>query len=198
MTRSMRHLRSIAAFVSLAALACSRPAVPNPQTAPHAEVPVLLLDSAIVRPTEAVFNVPVEARPEWRWHLTETPADLREYRWEFQVTSAGRLYQFGYSLFRRAYRPTGRGPLAALLAAGQRSLWYERPDGNWVVIPTRAIQAEARGEDRVIIRVQSGAAVAELFRDRPSHIRLLVLVPGAAEQTYTVPLTYAAILPRSS
>ena len=191
-------LTSITAFVSLGVLACSQPAVPNPQTAPHAEIPVLLLDSAVVRPTEAVFVIPVDARPEWRWHLAETPADLREYRWEFQIISAGRLYQFGYSLFRRADRPTGRGPLSALLAAGQRSLWYERPDSLWAVIPTRAIQAEARGEDRLIIRVQSAAAVAELFRDRPSHIRLLVLVPGTAEQRYTVPLTYAASAPRSS
>lgn len=186
------------AFLSLGLLACSRPALPNPQAARHAEVPVLILDSAVVRATDAVFVVPVDARPEWRWHLAETPADLREYRWEFQVMSAGRLYQFGYSLFRRADRPTGRGPLAALLAAGQRSLWYERPDSMWVVMPTRAIQAEARGEDRVIIRVQSPAAVAELFRDRPSHIRLLILVPGTAEQAYTVPLTYAASGPRSS
>ena len=190
--------RSVTAFLLLGVLACSRPAVPNPQTAPVAEVPVLRLDSAIVRPTDAVFVIPVDARPEWRWHLPETRADLREYRWEFQILSAGRLYLFGYSLFRRADRQTGRGPLAALLRAGQRTLWYERPDSMWAVIPTRAIEAEARGEDRVIIRVQSAAAVAELFQDRPSHIRLLVLVPGTAERTYTVPLTYAAGAPRSS
>lgn len=190
--KALRRLQPFSVVLLLGGLACSRPGLPETSPATRPDVPVLILDSAIVRRTEAVFVVPVDPRPEWRWHLTQTPADLREYRWEFQITSAGRLFQFGYSLFRRADRPTRSGSLAALIAAGQRSLWYEQPDSMWVVVSTRAIQAEARGEDRVVIRVQGEAAVTDVFQDRPAQIRLLVLVPGSAEQTYTVPLTYVA------
>jgi hypothetical protein len=145
--------------------------------------------AAIVAAEEARFIIPVGKRERWEWFLESTKENLREYAWQVAVKNGEDSYEFGYSLFKKPGSTRQSGDLAALIKAGQQSVWQvgERRSGR--VIYDAGVSVEPDGEN-VIIWIKGQANVDRLFSSRPEQVTFEMRTEAKRPKTKTVKITY--------
>jgi hypothetical protein len=165
-------------------------------SAARAAGPLQLTDTepftAVVAADEAKFVIPVGKRDQWEWNLASTKENLREYSWQVTVENAGETYEFGYSLFKRPGSQPQSGDLAALIKAGQESLWHVFKNGprrSGGVIANAGVSVSAEG-DNVIIRIKGTENVQRLFSSRPEEVTFQMRTEGKRPKTKKVKVTY--------
>lgn len=176
--------RILAVVAGSLALACGPRAAPSPPVAPD-ERPVFSVSS-----TEARFVLPVGREEVWRWHLPETRDNGREYRWEV-VLDSGETYGFGFYLFKFPGARPGEGTLAALLAAGQRSVWQRTPDGGGRVVQESRVAVSA-ADSTIVVTITDPWTLNLLFGSRPAGGTIILQAPGRPVTRMPVRFAYTA------
>jgi hypothetical protein len=190
----MRRAFPIAAALATAA-ACARPAATTP---PETPAPALsaapAAASAVVGPNGARFVIPVGRAAPWRWHAAGTPANAAEYRWEVELAGADSVqgYNVGFSLFNPPQPATPEeGTLAALLAAGQATVWERTPGPGARAATWGRVEVDAVGDSAVAIVVRDSTTVARLFASRPATAAVVTQTPAqAVERRVPLPIAY--------
>jgi hypothetical protein len=181
------NLTSLILFLALSA--CVYPATgvavrrQTPENGPFA---------AVVAADEAKFIIPVGRKDRWEWFLEGTKENLREYTWQVAVKNGGESYEFGYSLFKKAGSTPQSGDLAALIKAGQKSLWQVSESGqgrSGRVIYDAGVSVEPDGEN-VIILIKGKENVDRLFSSRPEKVTFEMRTEAKRPKTKTVKITY--------
>jgi hypothetical protein len=142
----------------------------------------------VVRPADARLEIRVPQQQWWGWNLATTPDNVMEYEWAVELPVDSTTCALGFTLFKPPGAQPGRGPLAALLKAGQVDVWLRGPQG--AVRADVAVRAEARN-GIVTLDVLGGAAVRRLFGDHPETATAMWRVPGAPEARRRIRITYA-------
>ena len=148
--------------------------------------------AAIVAAEEARFIIPVGKRERWEWFLESTKENLREYAWQVTVKNGEDSYAFGYSLFKKPGSTQQSGDLAALIKAGQQSVWQVSENGqrrSGRVIYDAGVSVEPDGEN-VIISIKGKANVDRLFSSRPENVTFEMRTEAKRPKTKTVKITY--------
>lgn len=148
--------------------------------------------AATVADDEAMFIIPVGRKDKWEWFLEGTKENLREYTWQVAVDNGKDSYEFGYSLFKKLGSKPQSGDLAALIEAGQQSLWQVFEGGprrSGRVIRDAGISVEPDGES-VIIRVKGKENVERLFSSRPEKVTFEMRTRAKRPTMKTVKVTY--------
>lgn len=172
------------AVVASAFAACARPLPPPPrplESTTHAW--------AVVTPANAEFSIPVSRGYRWRWARSTTADNASEYRWEIGLTSGQDEYHFGFSLFKYPGSKEASGDLAALLKAGQASVWRRTPSGGGSVVEEAKVSVSP-ADGRVIVRVSDPATLRLLFADRPSKAKVLTRTPETGEVSSEIAISY--------
>ena len=121
-----------------------------------------------------------------------TRSCAREYTWQVSVKNGDATYEFGYSLFKKPGSHTQSGDLAALIKAGQESLWQVYKNGprrTGGVIRDAGVSISPEG-DNVVIRVKGKENVERLFSSRPKTVTFQMRTEGKREKTKKVKVTY--------
>lgn len=185
-----RHAATLILCASLLCNAAAAPALASvgargqaqPSGAPGAY-------TATVKSGEARFTLPVPRRPEWGWHRGETKERGREYAMAIKVNNEGKEYSFGFFLWKFPGATPRRGDLAALVDAGQESLFERIPNGHNVIVRDAGVKVRAEG-DRLVITVKGRKNVARLFSGRPTQVTFETIIPDEPPASQAVPVTY--------
>jgi len=148
--------------------------------------------TAVVAADEAKFVIPVGRKDQWEWFLDTTTDNRREYTWQVTVENGDATYEFGYSLFKKPGSQPQSGDLAALVKAGQQSLWQVYKNGprrTGGVIRDAGVSVSPEGEN-VVIRVKGRENVERLFSARPETVTFQMRTEGKREKTKKVRVTY--------
>jgi hypothetical protein len=145
--------------------------------------------TGVVTPLGAEFLIPVAHDGPWRWARSETPDNVREFRWEISVKSRDAEYQFGFSMFKFPGSKEGAGNLAELLKAGQASMWRIVSDGAGSLVEGAKVSATA-GEGGIVVRVSDPASVRLLFGDRPAVAKAFAQTPDSSPESQEVSIEY--------
>lgn len=145
--------------------------------------------TAVVRGGEARFTLPVPQRAEWRWRRAETAERAREYMMGVKVTNEGREYSFGLFLWKFPGAKPGRGSLARLIEAGQKSLFERTPSGAMAIVRDAGVRVKQDGQ-RLVITVSGRRNVARLFSGRPAEVRVETAILDEQPTSQTVPVVY--------
>ncbi len=196
MTRSIRTIAlgfATGLALGAAARAASVPAQPaaEPPTAAGAR-PQTSLDApftAVVGADEATFVVPVGARAKWEWDQRGSGDDFGEYVWQVAAENGGERYTFGFYHFKSAKRPPQSGDLAALLRAGQQSL-FQAAEGGLVLVEGAVVSVEPAGED-VVIRLKGKETVDKVFSAHPAEVKFQLQTAGERPVIRSAKVTYA-------
>lgn len=174
-------VRMLVAPMLLSASACGRTHTADGLTAaPY---------SAVVTATTARFVFPLVQRKEWQWYRAKTPAGNLEYGWTVDVPNSGRIYQIGFLIFKYPDAQPARGDLAALLRAGQKTIWVgdERTRSVLKGWPVRVIPEG----NRIVVVIDDAQTLERIFSGRPSRVTFRVQLPARAEVIREVSLRYA-------
>jgi hypothetical protein len=148
--------------------------------------------AAVVAAEEAKFIIPVGKRGRWEWFLESTKENLREYTWQVAVKNGEDSYAFGYSLFKKPGSTQQSGDLAALIKAGQQSVWQVSASGQrrgGRVIYDAGVSVEPDGEN-VIILIKGKENVDRLFSSRPEKVTFEMRTEAKRPERKTVNVTY--------
>ena len=148
--------------------------------------------AAVVAAEEAKFIIPVGKRERWEWFLESTKENLREYTWQVAVKNGEDSYEFGYSLFKKPGFTRQSGDLAALIEAGQQSVWQVAASGQrrgGRVISNAGVSVEPDGEN-VTILIKGKENVDRLFSSRPEKVTFEMRTEAKRPKTKTVKVTY--------
>jgi hypothetical protein len=144
----------------------------------------------VVRPDLARFEIPLTSGggESWTWYDANTPDETLEYQWQVRVRGEP-AHAFGYSLFKIPGAAPQRGDFAALLRAGQASVW--RSDNDWRRMRATDAKPVVRIEDnRVIIELRDPAVIREVFAARPAEVEIMTQTPSRGPESVFVPVTY--------
>jgi TonB family protein len=145
--------------------------------------------TASVGARQATFIVPVERKGRWDWNRESTEDNANEYQWQVTVRNGADEYSFGFYLWKPPGVRPQAGDLAALLRAGQMSLFHDAQQGSSNLIPGAEIRVEPAG-DTLTIRVEGKETVKRLFSSRPEEVTFDIRTPGEAEIKKEVKVTY--------
>jgi hypothetical protein len=179
----VNFIRTSLLSISLVACAASNAAESSRQT----QQPFF---QASVSPDRAQFIVPMPHRDIWEWHRTDTKDMKREYRIDVSVHNNNEDYLFGLYLFKWPGSTPMRGDLAALVKAGQHSLFVTRPGDRHDQIRDAGIAVKPE-LDSLIISVQGKQNIERLFSSRPQRVTFTVAVLQEPEISKTAVVAYA-------
>ena len=165
-------------------------AAPPPATAGTA--PRISLDApftAVVGADEATFVVPVGAKDKWEWDQRGSGDDFGEYVWQVAAENGGQRYTFGFYHFKSSHRPPQSGDLAALLRAGQQSL-FQAAEGGLLLVEGAVVSVEPAGEN-VVIRLKGKEAVDKVFSAHPPEVKFQIQTAGERPVIRSAKVTYA-------
>jgi hypothetical protein len=185
--RSRLTFRTFVLSLAFAAYIYSAAGAPAPLQ-PAGEEPF----AAVIGADEAKFIIPVGRKDQWEWFLDTTRDNLREYTWQVSVKNGEETYEFGYSLFKRPGSQPQSGDLAALIKAGQESLWHVYKNGprrSGGIIRNAGVSVTPEGEN-VVIRVKGKENVERLFSSRPKDVTFEIRTEGKRAKTKKVKVTY--------
>ncbi len=178
-------------LVLLASLLCNASAAPahvgalgQAQTAAAASE-----YTATVKSGEARFTLPVPRRHAWQWRKGETRENMREYAFDVRVENEGREYTFGLFIWKFPGAKPKIGSFAALVEAGQKSLFERAPNGHNIVVRDAGVKVRDDGE-RLVITVSGRKNVARLFSGRPSEVTIGTTILNEPPTSQKVPVTY--------
>lgn len=152
---------------------------------------------------EARFHFAEEPDRTWDW-ATERDAmnGSRTHAWQVEVESGGERFTAGYSFWYFDSRQPGRGSLAALIEAGQASVWERMnarliegvPPGILPDIPGAEVSRDLRVDvfarnDTVHVVIRDPDTFTRLFSTRPTTVTMVRSVAGEDRET-RVPLSY--------
>jgi hypothetical protein len=143
-----------------------------------------------VSPTIARFVLPVGRQEVWRWYLATTADNRREYRWEVALDT-GQTYGFGFSLWKVSGAALGTGSLAALVDAGQKSVWERDSTGGFHVVSDAAIEVAA-ADSVIVIAVANPRTLDLLFGTHPPLGTMILQAPGQQEHRTAIHFAYDA------
>ena len=169
-------------------VSCARYTTDVAVTSTASEPLDLKVARAIITRDEATVTIPVGRRSTWRWSLTETPENQREYQWEVVAPDMG---AFGFSLFKAPGQTPKEGTLSDLLRVGQANMWEAQPDNGGRLLPNVAVTARPTESDSAVaIQLNSAAFVRQLRATRPASVEVVTRAPFAVDQRYTVLVEY--------
>ncbi len=145
---------------------------------------------ASVSPAEAQFVVPISPRDTWEWQRNAIKDRRREYSIEVTVGNDGKYYRFGFYLFKKPGSTPKSGDLAALLKAGQQSLFLRESTGRYRRVKDAGITVRPE-KDLIIIAVQGKQNIDRLFSSRPEKVRFAIAMPGEPAVSESVIVSYA-------
>jgi hypothetical protein len=185
--------RHTATFILCASLLCNAAAAPAlASVGARGQAPASGASgayTATVKSGEARFTLPVPQRPEWRWHTSETKERGREYVMAVKVINEGKEYSFGFFLWKLPGATPRRGGLAALVDAGQESLFERIPNGHNIIVRDAGLKVRAEG-DHLVITVKGRKNVARLFSGHPTQVTFETSILDESPTSQTVPVTY--------
>ena len=145
--------------------------------------------SAVVTPKQATFTIPVTPRDRWTWRRSDTKDNQQEYRMDVTVKNEDREYTFGFYLWKHHGASSGSGTLSELITAGQKSL-FERAESRRMTI-VRDTQVKVVNKDNlVVISLRDKDYIQRLFSSKPSEVVFKIKIPGDADISQTVPVSY--------
>jgi hypothetical protein len=131
--------------------------------------------SAQVTSDKALFIIPVDARPEWHWRNTTTPANACEYQWAVAVHN-NTDYEFGCYLFKWADSEPRQGDFDTLISEAQKTVWENnKTEGrvmNGVFVDVLPCH------DRIIITIKGRDNIVKLFSNHPAQVTFKIKLPG--------------------
>lgn len=143
-----------------------------------------------VSPIEAQFVLAISHRDGFQWYRKDTRDNAREYRAEVLVHNGDKDYRFGFYLwkFPENNRPK-TGDLAALVKAGQSSLFLIKRGGGGQIVLDAGIRVKAQN-DSLIISVEGRKNVERLFSSRPDKVTFNIEIPQEGPISQTVNVLY--------
>jgi hypothetical protein len=171
--------------ILLLATAATQPAARASQAPP----PVF---QATVSPAKAQFTLPIPHRDTWEWRRSDTPDNRQEYAMDVTVNNNKQDYKFGFYLFKKPGSSPMRGDLAALLKAGQQSLFLSQPDGRYSLVKDAKITVRAE-KDSVVISIEGKENIERLFSSRPEKVRFTLEIPEERKVSSSAPVAYTGL-----
>jgi hypothetical protein len=106
-----------------------------------------------------------------------------------RVMNEGRVYTFGFFLWKFPGATPGRGSFSSLINAGQKTMFERASNGHMIRVQDGTVKVKQDGESLFII-VSGRQNVERLFSGRPPEVTIETSILDEPPASQKVPVTY--------
>ena len=143
--------------------------------------------SAVVGPEQALFTFPIEHQGTWRWNLSSTSADQKEFFWQVAFQNEGRVFHAGYYYWINKNKAEQSGTLSQLIRSGMIGIDSKGWSGGGGGMG--GVYVEPAGSKMLIV-ITGQDNIQAYFSSRPQNVTIEIQEPGKGLVQKIVPVTY--------